>query len=63
MECYQTCMFSNGKEKLEHKKSLAEIQQGFLYTIVRLNYFLNLAYLFLNLSILPAVSTNLDLPV
>lgn len=36
---------------------------GFLFDGKNNAYFLNLAYLFLNLSIRPAVSTNLDFPV
>ena len=55
--------------KIIHKKSLP-FREGFLYITLRINYssvevsgLLNLAYLVLNLSIRPAVSISLDLPV
>jgi hypothetical protein len=47
--------------KQETKKP--SIDRRLLNCIVRNNYFLNFEYLFLNLSIRPAVSTNLDFPV
>jgi hypothetical protein len=39
------------------------VSEAFLYFEKAINYFAFLAYLLLNLSIRPAVSINLDLPV
>ena len=47
---------------VENKKAFSLKTEG-LTIFFRLTYFLNLAYLVLNLSIRPAVSTNLDFPV
>ena len=57
-------MFQSYKVKIYfgHKKSLPNLE-GFLYLKTSLNYLACLAYLVLNLSIRPAVSINLDLPV
>ncbi len=45
------------------KTQKALISEGFCIFKNQEAYFLNLAYLVLNLSILPAVSSNLDFPV
>lgn len=47
---------------INHKKKSPTFVEDFKYFNVA-NYFLNLAYLVLNLSIRPAVSTILVLPV
>jgi hypothetical protein len=59
----KTCIYKSKSRLFIENKKAFQLLKGLIYVIGCLNYFLNLAYLFLNLSIRPAVSTNLDLPV
>ena len=53
---------SNKLKKKKKKKSFRNLKDFNIF-LIRNNYFANFLYLFMNLSTLPAVSTNFTLPV
>lgn len=61
--CGVRCVKMEMQNGIEPKTKKAPNFWRLYRNLAQENYFLNLAYLFLNLSIRPAVSNNLDFPV